>query len=203
MIKRVMMGLALAMVMSFSMLPQQSHAQQQSFNWFDPASWMGAPMGGAQMGGVPQFNLATPNGWAVFMNPQTYPAMMNPATYSQFMQPQFWMQFANPNNMMSWMNPGAYSAFMNPMSYMQWMNPGSYMAFMNPATYMQPMNPGAYAAYMNPNTYMQWMNPAAYAIPAGGAQGAAAMNWFDPNAWTQMMAPQAAPAQDAAAAPKK
>jgi len=200
--KRAFLGLALAVVMSFSMLPQQSHAQQQAMNWFDPASWgMTAPAGG--VAGVPQFNLATPNGWAVFMNPATYPAMMNPATYSQFMQPQFWMQFANPNNMMSWMNPGAYSQFMNPMTYMQWMNPASYMAFMNPGTYMQMMNPGAYAAYMNPNTYMQWMNPAAYAIPTGGAQGGAAFNWFDPDSWTQMMPQPAAPSQDAAAAPKK
>jgi len=181
MFKRYLAGLVFALTLGLAALPQASQAQTQAPNWFDPSAWGMA--GQAQAMGVPQFNLAHPGGWGVFLNPNTYPAMMNPGTYGQFMQPQWWMQFANPNNMMAWMNPGAYGQFMNPASYMQWMNPGAYGPFMNPAT------------------YMQWMNPAAFAIPAGQpVAGATAFNWFDPNAWMQMM-PQTAPAGDAAAAP--
>lgn len=162
-----------------------------TMNFMDPNSWMsmfsGQPMGG------PQFNLATPGGWSVFMNPATYPAMMNPATYGQFMSPNFYMQFANPNNWMSWMNPAAYAQFMNPMTYAQWMNPMAYMQFMNPNTYMQWMNPGNYAAFMNPATYMQWMNPAAYDFSAvtGSGGDMSGFNFFDPNAWMQFAQPQA------------
>jgi len=51
---------------------------------------------------------------------------------------------------------------------------------------------------------MQWMNPGAYAMPgastAGYANPAGGMNWFDPNAWTGMMMPQQAPAQQEAPA---
>ena len=105
-----------------------------SFNWFDPAS-MGADISGQAPGmGIPQFNLANPGGWSVFMNPGTYAAMMNPATYGQFMTPQFYMQFMDPNNWMSWMNPAAYGPWMNPSTYMQSMNPMAYMQFMNPGT---------------------------------------------------------------------
>jgi hypothetical protein len=171
-----------------------AQAQTAVPNWFDPATWMAMPgMAGtpSMPGAHPQLNLATPGGWAAFMRPSTYGAFMNPATYGQFMSPQFYMQFANPNNMMSWMNPAAYSAWMNPGTYMQWMNPAEYMAFMNPASYMQWMNPGSYAAFMNPATYMQWMNPMAYTMPQMAQ--APAVNWFDPNAWTQMMQPGQAP----------
>ena len=70
-----------------------------AMNFMDPGAWMsmfsGQPLGG------PQFNLATPGGWTVFMNPSTYGALMNPATYEQFMKPDFYMQFANPAN---WVN---------------------------------------------------------------------------------------------------
>jgi hypothetical protein len=193
----------------------QTPTQTAVPNWFDPMTWMTAaapgaygtqgqgatasttpnpwmPMAGGQAGGVPQFNLATPGGWTVFMNPSTYAALMNPATYGQFMSPNFYMQFANPNNWMSWMNPAAYGPWMNPMTYAQWMNPLAYMAFMNPNTYMQWMNPGNYAAFMNPASYMQWMNPAAYDFSAVAGSGAdpSGFNWFDPNSWMQMTQPQ-------------
>ena len=89
----------------------------------------------------------------------------------------------------------AYSAYMNPTSYMQMMNPMAYIQLMNPAVYMQAMNPASYQAFMSPDTYMQWMNPAAYnmagASTAGYSVPIANFNWFDPNAWTGMMAPQA------------
>ena len=172
----------------------QTQPQPAVPNWFDPSAWMTVP-GASTMPGMPampgapmQFNLATPGGWAQFMRPSTYGAFMNPATYGQFMTPQFYMQFANPSNWMSWMNPAAYGAWMNPSNYMAWMNPMEYMTFMNPASYMQWMNPASYAMYMNPATYMQWMNPAAYSFPTT-AQQTQAFNWFDPNAWTQMMQP--------------
>jgi len=153
-------------------------------NMFDPMSWM-AMMSGQS--GASNMNLARPEGWAIFMNPGTYPALMDPATYGQFMNPGFYMQFANPGNLMSWMNPASYGAFMNPATYMQMMNPMAYMQFMNPNTYMQWMNPGNYNAFMNPNTYMQWMNPASYAI--ADQDSSASFNWFDPSAWAQTITP--------------
>jgi hypothetical protein len=170
-------------------------------NFFDPSAWMGAygtaPQG-AQAGQAMPFNPANPAGWAVFIDPktheQTHMAFTNPAQYAQFMTPQFYMQFADPNNMMAWMNPAAYAAFMNPATYMYWMNPAAYTHMMNPAMYMQFMNPAAYNAYMNPNTYMQWMNPGAYAMPATASTGAVPFNFFDPNAWAQMV-PQASTEQ--------
>ena len=163
---------------------------------FDTSTVM--PMGNPSL----QFNLARPEGWAMFIDPRAHAsahaALMHPATYAQFMQPQWWMQFADPNNMMAWMNPASYATFMNPATYMGWMNPAPYMHFMNPAMYMQWMNPGAYAAYMNPATYMQWMNPAAYALPGTlAAPTAVPFNWFDPNAWTAINPSYAAPASPA------
>jgi hypothetical protein len=202
MFKKIFLGLGLAVVMSISVLPQQSHAQQAGT--YDPASMINplSFMGGA--GGQAKFNLARPSGWSVFMNPATYPQLMNPATYTQFMQPQFWMQFADPNNMMSWMNPMEYMAYMNPMTYMNMMNPMAYMGFMNPATYMAPMNPASYVGFINPATYMSWLNPGSYTIPGitapvGAATGATGFNFFDPATWTQMMTAPAAPAQTAPA----
>ena len=169
-----------------------SQAQAPAANTFTPMDWMNMmPMMGNQPN-VAAMNLATPQGWTVFMNPNNYAAFMNPATYGQFMNPQFYMQFADPNNMMAWMNPAAYSQFMNPNAYMQMMNPMAYMQFMNPATYMQPMNPASYATFMDPNTYMQWMNPAVYTVGATGSDTTASFNWFDPNAWMQMPSQQSA-----------
>lgn len=134
-----------------------------TMNFMDHNAWMsmfsGQPLGG------PQFNLATPGGWTVFMNPSTYGALMNPATYEQFMKPNFYMQFANPTNWMSWMDPAAYGPWMNPMTYTQMMNPMAYMS------------------YMNPNTYMQWINPAAYGLAATSENETGALNFFDPNNW--------------------
>jgi len=160
---------------------------------FNPMAFMG--MTNTTAPNAQQMNLARPEGYQVFMNPMNYGQFMNPATYGQFMSPQFYMQFADPNNMMAWMNPNAYSAYMNPASYMQMMNPMAYMQFMNPGVYMQGMNPASYQAFMNPDTYMQWMNPASYNMPAATTAGYtvpnANFNWFDPNAWTGMMAPQA------------
>lgn len=157
----------------------------------NPFAWMGMMNTQPSAQGM---NLARPEGYTVFMNPMNYPQFMNPATYGQFMTPQFYMQFADPNNMMAWMNPAAYAAFMNPATYMYWMNPAAYTHMMNPAMYMQAMNPAAYNAYMNPNTYMQWMNPGAYAMPATASTGAVPFNFFDPNAWAQMV-PQASTEQ--------
>ena len=184
---------------------EQAQAQQPAtgtYNFFDPSTWTammapGATGHGAQPGQTLAFNPAHPAGWAMFIDPKTHEqahmAFMNPATYAQFMSPQFYMQFMDPNNMMAWMNPAAYATFMNPATYMYWMNPGAYTHMMNPALYMQPMNPAAYAAYMNPNTYMQWMNPAAYTLPtATAAAGTVPFNFFDPNAWAQMMPAQPA-----------
>jgi hypothetical protein len=175
-----------------------AQAQQPSVpNFFDPSAWMGAygtaPQGG-QAGQTMPFNPANPAGWAMLIDPKTHEqahmAFMNPAQYAQFMTPQFYMQFADPNNMMAWMNPAAYAAFMNPATYMYWMNPASYMHMMNPAMYMQSMNPASYNAFMNPNLYMQWMNPGAYAMPATASTGAVPFNFFDPNAWAQMVPQQ-------------
>jgi hypothetical protein len=177
-----------------------AQAQQPTVpNFFDPSAWMGAygtaPQG-AQAGQAMPFNPANPAGWAMFIDPKTHEqahmAFTNPAQYAQFMTPQFYMQFADPNNMMAWMNPAAYAAFMNPATYMYWMNPAAYTHMMNPAMYMQFMNPAAYNAYMNPNTYMQWMNPGAYAMPATASAGAVPFNFFDPNAWAQMVPQQPA-----------
>lgn len=165
---------------------------------FDASTMM--PMGDPNL----PFNLARPEGWAMFIDPRAHAsahaALMNPATYAQFMQPQWWMQFANPNNMMAWMNPASYATFMNPATYMGWMTPAPYLHFMNPAMYMQMMNPGAYAAYMNPATYMQWMNPAAYALPTNQlAPNYVPFNWFDPSAWVAPNAPPGAPPSSAPA----
>ncbi len=166
-----------------------NQAQAPAANTVNPMDWMKMmPMTGNQQN-VSTLNLARPEGWTVFMNPNNYASFMNPATYSQFMSPQFYMQFADPNNMMAWMNPSAYGEFMNPNAYMQMMNPMAYMQFMNPNTYMQVMNPASYNSFMNPNTYMQWMNPTAYTASAQGTT--TAFNWFDPNAWMQI-APQQA-----------
>jgi len=165
----------------------------QPAEMLNPMAFMG--MTNPAAANAQQMNLARPEGYQVFMNPMNYGQFMNPATYGQFMSPQFYMQFADPNNMMAWMNPNAYSAYMNPASYMQMMNPMAYMQFMNPGVYMQGMNPASYQAFMNPNTYMQWMNPASYNMAGGSTAGYtvpnAGFNWFDPNAWTGMMAPQA------------
>ena len=181
-----------------------TQAQQPTVpNFFDPSAWTawmtpGAAPYAAQQGQTVPFNPANPAGWAMFIDPKTHEqahmAFTNPAQYAQFMSPQFYMQFADPNNMMAWMNPAAYATFMNPATYMYWMNPAAYTHMMNPAFYMQPMNPAAYNAFMNPNTYMQWMNPGAYAIPATATTGAVPFNFFDPNAWAQMV-PQASTEQ--------
>jgi hypothetical protein len=52
-----------------------------------------------------------------------------------------------------------------------------------------------YQAFMNPDTYLQWMNPAAYTVAGASTAGYtnpnANFNWFDLNAWTGMIAPQA------------
>ena len=213
MIRKTLAALVLAsgMVMSPAFAQEQAQAPAQTTmpNWIDPSTWATVPaptlggtagtynfmdpnswmtmFSGQPMGG-PQFNLATPGGWTVFMNPSTYAALMNPATYGQFMSPNFYMQFANPNNWMTWMNPAAYGPWMNPMTYAQWMNPMAYMAFMNPGTYMHWMNPANYATFMNPATYMQWMNPAAYDFSAVTGTGGdlSGFNFFDPNAWLQL-----------------
>lgn len=191
-------GLVAATAVSTAAEEGAAAPQQSMPNWFDPSTWAaGFPTdvtaNQAQPGQTLAFNPAHPSGWAMFIDPKTHEqahmAFMNPAQYAQFMSPQFYMQFADPNNMMAWMNPAAYATFMNPATYMYWMNPGAYMHMMNPAFYMQPMNPAAYNAYMNPNTYMQWMNPAAYAIPATASTGAVPFNFFDPNAWAQVMVP--------------
>ena len=166
-----------------------NQTQAPAANTFNPMEWMNMMPMMSNQAGVSQMNLAQPQGWTVFMNPNNYAAFMNPATYGQFMNPQFYMQFADPNNMMAWMNPAAYSQFMNPNAYMQMMNPMAYMQFMNPNTYMQPMNPASYATFMDPNTYMQWMNPASYTASAQGST--TAYNWFDPNAWIQKPSQQA------------
>ena len=51
------------------------------------------------------------------------------------------------------------------------------------------------AEVFNPMAYMQFMNPASYNMIAATTAGYTApntnFNWFDPNAWTGMMAPQA------------
>ena len=104
----------------FAWMNPQGGGAASTPNMFDPFSWM------TMMSGQPNvqnMNLARPEGWAIFMNPATYPALMNPATYAQFMSPDFYMQFANPNNWMAWMNPAAYGVYMNPNTYMQMMNP--------------------------------------------------------------------------------
>ncbi len=186
--------IALAFITTTAMGPvsatdETSQTQAPAENTVNPMDWMKMmPMMGANQQNVSAMNLATPQGWTVFMNPNNYAAFMNPATYGQFMNPQFYMQFADPNNMMAWMNPAAYGEFMNPNAYMQMMNPMAYMQFMNPNTYMQPMNPASYNAFMDPNTYMQWMNPATYTASAKGTT--TAFNWFDPQAWMQMPSPQ-------------
>ena len=174
--------------------PAASGNAPQTAQTYNPMAWMN--MMNTPAAGVHQLNLARPEGYNVFMNPMNYGQFMNPATYSQFMTPQFYMQFADPNNLMAWMNPNAYAMYMNPMAYSQMMNPAGYMQFMNPAMYMPMMNPASYQAYMNPNMYMQWMNPAVYTTAGGnmaayGNTGGAAFNWFDPNAWSGMMMPQA------------
>ena len=150
-----------------------AQAQQPAVpNFFDPSAWMGAygtaPQGG-QTGQAMPFNPANPAGWAMFIDPKTHEQAH-----------------------MAFMNPAQYAAFMNPATYMYWMNPATYTHMMNPAMYMQFMNPAAYNAYMNPNTYMQWMNPGAYAMPATASAGAVPFNFFDPNAWAQMVPQQPA-----------
>ena len=51
------------------------------------------------------------------------------------------------------------------------------------------------AEAFNPMAFTQFMNPAAYTTPGASTAGYSApsanFNWFDPNAWTGMMAPQA------------
>ncbi len=177
-----------------SVFATETEQQAPATNTVNPMDWMKMmPMMGKQQN-VNAMNLARPEGWTVFMNPNNYAAFMNPATFGQFMNPQFYMQFADPNNMMAWMNPAAYGEFMNPNAYMQMMNPMAYMQFMNPNTYMQPMNPASYNAFMNPNTYMQWMNPASYTTAAKGST--TAFNWFDPNAWMQQFPAQESKQQE-------
>ena len=135
---------------------------------------------------TPKFNLATPNGWSVFMNPLTYAQMMNPATYAQMLSPAFYMQFINPQNWLSWFNPTAYSNWFNPQTYLQSMNPVSYLPYVNPLTYLAPVNPYNYAPYIDPQTYTQWFNPTAYSFSAQQqAAQAAGQNWFNPETWTQ------------------
>ena len=102
--------------------------QPPAANTVNPMDWMKMMPMMANQQNISSLNLAKPQGWTVFMNPNNLAAFMNPATYGQFMNPQFYMQFANPNNMMAWMNPAAYGEFMNPNAYMQWMNPASYTA---------------------------------------------------------------------------
>lgn len=176
---------------SVSAVETDKQTEAPGANTINPMDWMKMmPMMGNQQN-VSAMNLARPEGWTVFMNPNNFAAFMNPATYGQFMSPQFYMQFADPNNMMAWMNPAAYGEMMNPNTYMQMMNPMAYMQFMNPNTYMQPMNPASYSTFMDPNTYMQWMNPASYTTAAKGTT--AAFNWFDPKVWMQMPSQQPEP----------
>lgn len=136
---------------------------------------------------VPQLNLATPGGYAAFMNPTTYAQMMNPAFYGQMMSPGFYTQFINPSNWLSWMDPRAYAPWINPQTYIQPMNPLSYMQFMNPLTYMQWANLQNYAPFIDPTTYTQWINPSAYQFSNPAAGAPAGVNWFDPSSWTESL----------------
>ena len=176
-------------------------ATGQVSNMFDTSQWMkeapattgsGTDLSGLMsMFALPQNNvqlntLATPNGWAQFMNPSSWIQMMNPATYAQMMSPGFYTQFMNPQNWLSWVNPQAYSNWLNPQTYIQPLNPMNYAAFMNPLAYMQMMNPYNYAAYINPTTYTQWFSPASYGF-ATPQSTTGAINWFDPNTWTEQL----------------
>jgi hypothetical protein len=94
----------------------------------------------------------------------------------------------NPNMYVKWMmsplDPRAMqlmTAPLNPNLYMGWMG-----ASMNPASYGD-----MWKGFLAPTTAgwtMPTVAPTAYAAPAA-AGTAPIMNPFDPNAWTQMLAP--------------
>ena len=110
-------------------------------------------------------------------------------TYNMF-DPSAWTAFMNPGATAHGAQPGQTMAF-NPA------NPAGWAMFIDPRTHEQAhmafMNPGQYAQFMSPQFYMQWMNPAAYTMPtATAAAGGMPFNFFDPNAWAQMMPAQPA-----------
>jgi hypothetical protein len=195
------LGLALAPIVS-SAQDQTPATGTQVPNMFDTSAWgnagaAGTGYGGMDLsslgsmfstpGGVPQLNLATPGGYAAFMNPTTYAQMMNPAFYGQMMTPGFYTQFINPSNWLSWLDPRAYGPWIDPQTYLQAMNPMSYMQFMNPMTYLQWANLQNYGPFIDPTTYMQWFNPAAYQFTNPNAGYPAGSNWFDPSSWTESL----------------
>ena len=197
----LVVGLAMAVIPAMSGAEDQTEAaaQPEVPNIFNSSAW-GANTGSGSAGGydwsnlaqmfsaptnMQPLNLATPGGYAAFMNPGTYAQMMNPAFYAQMMSPGFYTQFLSPSNWLSWMDPRAYAPFIDPNTYMTMMNPMAYMQFMNPMTYLQWANLNNYAPFINPMTYTQWFDPSAYQFSgaAGGAPSGA--NWFNPSAWTQ------------------
>jgi hypothetical protein len=109
------------------------------------------------------------------------------------------MNTLNPNMSMKWMmsplDPRSMQLMMAPI------NPNMYMGMMGAS-----MNPGSYGdmwkGFMNPGTFSMPSLPAFTmpTMPAAPAGAAPNFNFFDPNAWTQMMqipgyaAPAAAPA---------
>ena len=115
-------------------------------NWFN-GSTMPAPM---------QLNLATPDGYKVFLDPETYVQFMNPAFYAQFMSAEFYTPFFKGENLSQWLNPVTYVEYVNPMSYLDLVNPMAYGQYLNPAVYAQSINPLAYVGFIQAKTYQGW-----------------------------------------------
>jgi len=155
----------------------------------DPANWT------RMMGSAMDPNAF--RNYAQFMDPNVsmkwMAAGMDPNFYTALMT-----QMSDPGKMMRWammpMDPKMWNMMMqgmNPNMYMKWM-----MAPMAPQSMqmmMAPMNPNMYTGWMgaamDPKTYGSWgtwMAPMT-APTAGTAAPAGTYNFFDPNAWTQMM----------------
>lgn len=157
---------------------------------------------------------------AAFADPNLYmkwlAAGMDPNFYTAVLT-----QLSDPGKMMRWamspLDPKVMSMFMNslnPNLYMKWMmspldprsmqlmmapiNPNLYMgwmgASMNPGSYGDMwkgfMTPGATGALPTLPAMPSMPAPTAWTAPAAGA--APTFNFFDPNAWTQMLQAPAA-----------
>lgn len=181
-------------------------------NMMDPANWLTMMNSMTQPGAYTNV--------AAFADPNVYmkwlAAGMDPNFYTAVLT-----QLSDPGKLMRWamspLDPKVMSMVMNslnPNMYVKWamspLDPRSLQLMMAPA------NPNLYMSWLgaslNPNSYgSMWsgfMNPATFTAPvanwtaplAGAAGAAPTFNFFDPNAWTQMMqipgyaAPAAAPA---------
>lgn len=137
---------------------------------FDTSKWYDGhgDMDQSRMAQPEHVNMAHPNFWMSFVDPETHTKrhmqFTNPGMYAQFMKPAVYMEFVKPANWLAWFDVKNYELLVEGETYTYWMQPGAYTHAIQPEGYMQMFDLDNYSEFLQPATYVQFFNPEAYQL---------------------------------------